>query len=106
MVELGDQHPLVLLRALARGDIDVYAHPPVRAAVAAVGDEAARLDPPDLSGGADDAIFGAVLPAMLAKGTAPQLLYTRKVLGMHAVLPHAERRQAGPLGQPVNGRVA
>ena len=67
MVELGHQHLLVLLRPLALGDIDVDAHHPFREAVAAVRNETARLDPPHLASGSDNAILDVVF-AVAARG--------------------------------------
>src|SRR5262245_47484308 len=103
MVEFRNQHALVFFGSPARRDIDGNAHHPLRAAVAAVRNETAPLDPPYLAGGAGNAILDAVFPPLLTENAAPQLVHAPQILGVHSGPPFAARGAAAPLGQAMNG---
>ena len=85
---------------LRSGDVDVDAHHPLRTAVGVVGDEYARIDPPDIAAWQDDAIVQAVLARTLPEGAPAQLVQPRPVLGVHAGLPWLRGISVVPSGKP------
>src|SRR5262245_52990840 len=90
MVELGNQGMLALFCAFAFGDIDDDADYPSWIAIAAVRNEAARLDPSNLAG-AQDAVFHAVLTPSLAECLTSERIYSFTVFWESTALPCAER---------------
>jgi hypothetical protein len=71
MVELSDQCALAFLSALALGDIDVDADYSLWMTIAAVRNEAARLDPSNLAS-AHDTVLRTVLTPSLAECMASE----------------------------------
>src|SRR5262249_56211567 len=67
MIELGDQHPLLVLGPPSLRYVDIDTEQAQRAAVGLEGNEAARLDPPDLALAAKKAIIDGILAEALLK---------------------------------------
>ena len=80
MVELGDQHALLILCQLTLGDINVDTNHPVRAPISGVGNETSRLDPANLAARSNDAILYVISAPPFAEGLTLHLLEPNKIL--------------------------
>src|SRR5262245_51591483 len=91
LVELGIQGRSSFLCSLALGDVDVDAdHAPCVAGLVIL-DATARLDPPDRSAGAHNAILCMMLAAQLREYLMAALQELLQVIGMNQGSPMADR---------------
>src|SRR5262245_9332398 len=106
MVELGRQYALLVFRPLTLADINIDANYPLRLTIAAVGNEATRLDPLHATSRANDPIRNVVFAQPLAESLCPDPLYSIKVLWMRPRPPFGSGRLHGALGQSVESCIA
>ncbi len=106
MVELGEQRPLMLLCPLALRDIDIDAHDPLRTAIAVVGNEDARIDPPNLATRANNTIIHAVLVRPLSENEPAKLFQPRHILMVHTGYPLLACDLGRAIGEAMDGRIA
>src|SRR5262249_13501438 len=105
VVELGMQCALVVLCSSSVSDIDVDAHYPLWAPVAAVRDETARLDPSNLAAGADETAFEPVFAPALAERAAAGCIGLITVIWVDPGQPLATCYFGCPLRQAIDGDI-
>src|SRR5262249_34313083 len=106
MIELGDQHPLLVLGPPSLRYVDIDTEHAQRAAVGLEGNEAARLDPPDLALAAKNAIIDGILAEALLNRLVPHVFDAGQIFRMPPAPPLAPPGLPGSLGQTVQRRVA